>query len=341
MPKKKRNPTIREIAAACNIGVMTVSRALRPGSPVAEETRALVLRTAKKMGYQPNVKMGRPRRTNKRKRPAVDLLMTSTLGSDSSFLAELLVAIQKELGRTQHDCIIHTCSQVYEEFLALTHALRERMTIGTMVVGHLPLEQLRTILEIIPDAMLVDHTGDPRLAAPYSSVGFDNVEAGRMAVRHMLARGRRRIALLRGPGEHYFARDTEQGFCEALRAAQIEPDPRLVWTGDFSAAGAYEAVNRALDNSPEFDAVITNDEMAFGVLKALAGRGIDVPAKVAVMGCDGLALAAFASPPLTTIVMDREELGRTAVQRLLQGSQSRAAAQRIRLVPKLLVRAST
>ena len=339
MSNPPAKPTLAHIAEACRVSPMTVSRALRRDGSVSEETRDKVLRVAEEMGYQPRPNMGRPR-TRPEQRPAVDLVFGAELGGVSLFYADLLGSIEQELQRHGYDCVVRACHAAYAPFVALLEGLRESPAEKTLILGYFPLERLRIILEQRPGAVLVDHTGDPQLHGAYESVGFDNVEAARLAVRHLAGQGRTRIALLKGPPEHYFSRDIEQGYRETLGVLRLEVDPTLIWTADFTSAGAQAATWAAIERGVSFDAVFTNDEMAFGVIRELRQRGMQLPADVAVAGCDGLELGQYLSPSLTTVILDRRELGRAAVERLF-APREEGGPHHIRLLPRLEVREST
>ncbi|OGV88219.1 MAG: hypothetical protein A3K19_13960 [Lentisphaerae bacterium RIFOXYB12_FULL_65_16] len=335
----KTTPTAARIAAMCGVSVMTVSRALRPNSPVAPQTRQRILEAAESLGYRPALNMGRPRRTETLDRQSVDVILA--MATKPLFYSALLVSIEQELTRRWHDCVIRTCGTDYAQFLTLCEVLRSRDSMGTLVLGYMPVEQLQALLDVAPDAILVDHTGDSRLTSPYRSIGFDNAEAARLAVRHLLAAGRRRIALVRGPADHYFTRDVEQGYRECLREARVKVREELILDTDFTAAGGARVVAQALADKREFDAVFTNDEMACGILRTLHEHKLRVPEDVAVVGCDGLPIGEHLVPRLTTVVLPYEELGQMAVEQLLDKRGKPGAASRVRLVPRLEVRESS
>ena len=336
---KADSATVEQIAKTCGVSAVTVSRALRADAPVAAGTRRLILQAAEAAGYQPRVRMGRPRRAARVERPCIEVILGARLHSE--FYSVLLTAIERELSVRSHDCVIRTATGGFGEFVRLCEVLRDSPGIPTMAVGYLPLQQLRTLLEVRPQTLLVDHTGDPRLTMPYSSIGFDNTEAARMMVRHLLERGRRRILLLKGFAEHYFSREVEQGYREAMAQAGLPADPELIRETDYTAENAVDTLNAALDAGTKFDAVFTNDEIAAAVLHTLRKCGLRVPEDVAVGGCDGLPFGQYTMPPLTTVLLDHVRLGRMAVEHILEPERGTSAPRRLRLLPLLEVREST
>ena len=337
--KNSKKVTIEELAAQCDVSTMTVARAFRPDQPVASATRRKVLEKAEALGYQPRARMGRPRSAKPDERTCVEVIVGMTV--DSIFYSELLMVVGRELAAKGHDCIVRLANGGFDEFVALCEVLRVTPPAQTLVVGYLPLPQLRALLEVRPQAVLVDHTGDPGLELPCSSIAFDNVEAARIAVRHLVALGRKRILLVNGFSGHYFSRDVEAGYRGALANAGLSVDPDLIIETDFTVERAVSKVDQALNDGLRFDAIFTSDEMAAGLLYVLHTRGIHVPNDVAVVGCDGLPFGRYTVPPLTTVLLDQGRLGKTAVKYVLDRERSEDACCSIRLLPSLLQREST
>ena len=334
-------PSVARIAAACGVSAMTVSRALRPDAPVAEPTRQRILAMAAAMGYRLHPGQGRPRRPASRQRPVVDVVLGTSIAPESQFAARLLIAVEQGLARRSHDCVIRGCGDDFGEFTWLCEGLRRSRASGTLVVGHFPLPQLRTILELVPAAILVDNQGHPLLAHTGETVAYDNVEAARLAVRHLLDLGRRRILLLTGPADHYFSRSMDQGYREVLTASALPLDPALLQTSDYTSRGAAQLLRQLLAEGLAFDAVCTNDEMAFGVLRALHDAGRRIPGDVAVAGCDGLPMGEVSLPSLTTVALDPAPMAELAVARLFAQLAAPAPPCRLQLLPRLIVREST
>lgn len=329
------------LARACGVSAMTVSRALRQDRLVSPATRRKIIAAAARAGYQPDGRTGRPRIDRSAGRRKIRILLNAYSAAANLYHAYLLGAIERTFSAHKCDCLLRTCGNKYENFLWLCEGLRSEPDCPTMILGSFPLAKLRTLLRLAPGAVLVDYTENPLLNCPYSSIGFDNVEAARLAVRHLLETGRRRILLIKGHEDHVFSMDIEKGYLETLKHAGLAEDRRLVLSADFTAAGAYAQTLRAMDRGVKFDAVFTNDEMAVGVMRALAEKGKRIPADVALAGCDGLFYGRFISPALTTIALDHDALGRMAAELILKRFEGETAPVRIRLVPRLEIREST
>lgn len=340
--EKKKQTTLRAIAQACGVSIMTVSRAFKDSRLLDPQTRAMILTTAAQKGYQPDGRMGRPRRHEKITRHSAQVIIDMNLGDGTSlFHAYLLGAIERTLAQREHDCILRTYDGTYDNFIWLCELLRSTPPWPTMVLGDFPLDHLRTLLTLCPEALLVDNAENPHLTCPYNSIGFDNVEAARMAVRHLHETGKRRVLLLKGNPSHFFSREIERGYRDVHQINGVKIDEALINTADFTSAGAYRTINGIFKRRLFFDAVFTNDEMALGVMKAMREHGKQAPADIAVCGCDGLPFGAFLEPPLSTVVLDYAELGKATVEHLLSPNNKTSMPARIKLVPKLEVKGST
>jgi len=106
---------------------------------------------------------------------------------------------------------------------------------------------------------------------------------------------------------------------EWLEESGIGHDPALVLQTSIAATPAYEAMQARLrTGQPDFSAVFcANDLTAIGAMRALRENGMRIPADISVIGFDDIPMAAHTDPPLTTVRIEREELGALAVRRLL------------------------
>ncbi len=336
--KTTSKQTFSSIAAECGVSVMTVSRALRNDVKVREETRRQIVTAAERLGYIRAPRMGRP--ASFAERGGKVELIAGTIGrSMAVFHSQLLVSIEQRLAQSGMQCVVRTCNGDYRQFVTLLENLRSSEAAGAMLVGSFIPEQFAALLEAVPEALLLDTPGISPLR--HSTFAFDNVEAARIAVNHLFAAGRRRILLLGGVPEHFFTRDLERGYQDALAILKQPFDPELVLHADFTADSACKVIAQALESGLDFDAVFTNDEMAAGVYRALLERGKRIPHDIAVCGCDGLPVGKLLYPRLTTILLDYEELGKMAVEHMLEAKPDRGHSYRIQLLPRLEVREST
>jgi LacI family transcriptional regulator len=195
-------------------------------------------------------------------------------------------------------------------------------------------------------AVLVDrYSAD----ATFSSVSVDDEAGGRLAVEHLIAQGRRRVAFVGGPLDIRQVSDRLEG---ARRAVAANPDVTLevIETEALSviegrAAGQKIVARPGADGTARPDAVFAaNDLIAMGVLQALMmqGVGIRVPDEIALIGYDDIDFASAAVVPLSSIRQPAQLIGRTAVEIMLaESAHPEVKPRQVVFQPELVVRAST
>lgn len=185
--------------------------------------------------------------------------------------------------------------------------------------------------------------GDWTHQTPICSVSIDDRAAAITAVEHLIAQGCQNIAHVSGKHGHASAQRREEGYRAALIAAGQTVDATLLRTGDFSVESGRVAMQSLLDQANRPDGVfMASDEMAFGALQTLHARGLHVPAEIAVVGFDDVAMAELTQPPLTTIHHPMRAMARDAARMLLQQIDGRRVDDAPMIFPThLVVRASS
>lgn len=176
------------------------------------------------------------------------------------------------------------------------------------------------------------------------SLTIQNCRGAREMVAHLISRGHRRIAIIKGSARNYDAAERLRGYRLALREAGIERDPSLELDGDFTEAAGYNAALKLLEMSDRPTAIFAaNDSMAIGALSALKKAGVKVPDEMAVAGFDDIPLARYMDPPISSVHVPICELGARAVDLLLHGitHKNDHARRRERVSTKLVIRRST
>jgi LacI family transcriptional regulator len=173
----------------------------------------------------------------------------------------------------------------------------------------------------------------------------DNHGGAREATEHLLALGHERIAFIDGPAEVLTSRDRLQGYRDALEAAGLAFDERLVASGGFTEEGGRAALAGLLDAGAGFTAVFaSNDAMAIGCVAELRARGLEIPRDVSLVGYDDIPAVRWFDPPLTTVRVPMVEIGAAGVSRLLRllDGGGTSAGRAVNVHPcELVVRAST
>ena len=208
-----------------------------------------------------------------------------------------------------------------------------------LCVLHLPgADELRLLAaERIP-WVVIDPPHEP--GPGVRSVGTTNWQGGVQATRHLIDLGHRRIAVI-GNENVWSGTARLAGYRAALMDAGLQTDHDLVRHDEFTVeAGRRQADHLLALPQPPTAIVAANDAQAFGVLQAVAGRGLRVPADVSVVGFDDVPVAAWATPALTTVRQPLAAMSAAAF-RLLMTSSADTEPHHIELATTLVVRDST
>jgi DNA-binding LacI/PurR family transcriptional regulator len=139
----------------------------------------------------------------------------------------------------------------------------------------------------------------------------------RLAVEHLIARGRTQIGLVNGPSTTGTSAAKLDGYRLALALHDLPFAERMVTTAEFTPDAGYEQTVELLSRYAEVDAIVYGDDrMAIGGLKALRDAGRSVPQDVAVIGFGHLDIARYVTPALTTVGFDLQAMGKKAARRL-------------------------
>lgn len=336
---KERQTSISDIAHACGVSAMTVSRALRQRSNVHPETLAKILAKAEELGYFKSSRLGRPHRQSKDTPHRISLVLGGVGATVSIFHSRLVNTIQRTLIRHNCECVIYSNDGSYPGFLILLAALKRQKSDAVLIIGDFPESQLKTLLMNFPGAILLDNPGVDNFDATFSSFNFDNASGTEAMLKHLISRGRKRIVLLSGVKEHFFSRIMENSYRKVLSEAGINIDERMILHADFTSPGAAEVMTEFIRKDIAFDAVFSNDEMALGVYRVLQSNRITIGEDVAVAGCDDLPLGQMLYPALSTVSLDYGKLAGAAVEFILD--QESFTPRRELIAPELIIREST
>ncbi|HZJ09502.1 MAG TPA: LacI family DNA-binding transcriptional regulator [Trueperaceae bacterium] len=328
--------TISAVAKHAGVSVGTVSRVLNNADNIGSDVRLRVRKAMDALGYVPN----HAARSLKRRLTRQIALVVPDLANP--VYTQMAVGVQREAAASgYHLTLVNSGGDWAEERLAL-QSLEERQVDGAILCS------LRVtpgfIRSVTSHADRVCVIGGLPLDCPVDNVRLDSVRGAELAVAHLLASGRSKIAFMNGTVGTVPFDARARGYRSALEQAGVEFDGRLVVSGDFTMAGGYGAVDLLRDQGAGFDGLLcANDAMALGAMRRLQELGVDVPADVAVVGMDDIEAARMSTPTLTTVALLARERGRIACELLLRrlGDGSAGEPEKITVLPKLIEREST
>lgn len=330
-----RRPTLDEVARLAGVGRGTASRVLNASPRVSERAREAVTAAVEALGYVPNpaARTLVTRRTN-----TVALVVSET--GDRLFGEPYFAATVRGIGE-------RLSAAGVQLLLTMTTGVEERRRAAAYLTAHHVDGAVLLSLHADDDLPeVLEARGVPTVCAGRQPgralpcvVDADNREGGRLAVEHLLATGRRRLAVLTGPPDMGAALDRLEGALDAARAAGVEP---RVLAGDYGEESGAEGARRLLSEGEEPDGLVAaSDLMAVGALRVLRAAGRRVPDDVAVVGFDDSPVCRHTDPPLTSVHQPVEEMGALMASLLLDRLAGREVAASTVLPTRLVVRAST
>ncbi len=303
-----RRVTIRDVAAEAGVSIGTASKALNGQGKLRTETRERVAEAAERLGFAPNtlaqaLLAGRSF--------TVGLITTDSFGR---FSIPVMLGAEDALGTGQVSVFMCDTRDDPERERHYVEVLAGRRVDGLIVTGR----------RVEPRPPVAAEPGIPVVYAMTQPLGEDGPAVlpddeggGRAVAEHLLAAGRRRIGHITGPERFLAARRRATGFGGAL-AAGARPHGGVRF-GEWSERWGREATGQLLADQPDTDAIFCgSDQIARGVADTLRAVGRSIPGDVALVGFDNWEpMALGAQPPLTSVDMCLEEVGRAAAELLL------------------------
>jgi LacI family transcriptional regulator len=326
--------TIRDVAAQAGVSIGTASKALNGQGRLRAETRDRVLAVATELGFAPNVLA---RGLLAGRTHTVGMITTDSFGR---FSIPVMLGAEDALGAGQISVFMcDTRDEPWREQQYL-QMLMSRQVDGLIVTGR----------RIEPRPSIASQSGVPVVYAmtqPLDGDGPavlpDDYGGGRIAAEYLIALGRRRIGHITGPERFLAARKRASGFRDGVAEAGIAFSANEVLYGEWSEEWGRHAAGLLLKISPRTDAIFCgSDQIARGVASTLKATGREVPGDIALIGFDNWEpMALGAEPPLTSVDMQLELVGRLAGE-LLLGAINGSPANGVHIVPtKLVIRGST
>lgn len=324
MASSPARTTIYDVADAAGVAISTVSRVLNGSSEVSDATRARVEQAIDQLNFQPQ-------------RTARSLASQETAGLavampsfTSLFYVETLKGV-KDVLREQGDTDLMLCNLGSIDPEASLDRFLNRGAVGGLLLASLPVDEaLRRSLQRMQAPVLLLGSRDDA----FDSIWWDDAEGARLATKHLLDLGHKRIGLI---SAHTWSQSTEprlKGYQDALEAAGLEIDPTLVVRGDTHKHAGYSeeagaegmAKLMALDTPPTA-VFASSDVQAFGAWSYARDNGIRIPRDISLLGYDNLKLSRFLD--LSTVDQKMQDAGRRAAELLVARMSRSGVKQRI------------
>ncbi|HVX46311.1 MAG TPA: LacI family DNA-binding transcriptional regulator [Mycobacteriales bacterium] len=317
-----RTVTQRDVAERAGVSVRTVSNVVNDFVYVSDDVRARVRRALEELDYRPNLVA----RSLSRGRSG---LIALGLPLDVAYFSELASLLVAELERRSLVGLIDKTDGRADRERELVLRSDNSNFFDGVIISPVGLDEaeLRRRASRKPMVLL----GEKMLGGPFDHVAIDDRAAARAATEHLIALGRRRIAVIGNvpQGKGRTARHRMEGYRSAMRAAQRTYDRSLVMpVPRFRRENGAASMQILLDRDDPPDAVFCfNDLLALGALRTILERGLRVPEDVALIGFDDIEDSRYSLPALSTVSPDKARIAERAVDlvvRRLSGDTSPA-----------------
>ncbi|BDI21730.1 LacI family DNA-binding transcriptional regulator [Herbiconiux sp. L3-i23] len=303
-----RRATIKEVAEAAGVSRSTASRALTGNGYVAEAVKLRVRQAASDLGY---VVDAMARSLKQQSTRSIGVLVSDLR---NEFYANLAAGASRQATRLGYTMMLIDHQGIPEDELAAAEALvalRVAGVVATPVSADATEFLLRQRIPVVEvDRRFSDGACD--------AVVIDNRSAARSMTKQLIEQGHRRIALLIDEEDWTTGRERREGYADALEAAGIAQDRKLVVPTGWDVADALEVARELLASSERPTAVFAaNNVLAEGVWRAASSLGMRIPDDLSLVAFDDVPWMSMVTPGVTAVDQDAAAMGRTAVQTLL------------------------
>lgn len=329
--------TIKDVSARCGLSVSTVSKAFNNYSDISAETRELVQRTAREIGYYPNA-IARTLKTNRSYNLGVVFADDARSGLLHGFFAAVLEAFKSEGERRGYDITFINHNVGWSGMTYLEHCRYRNVDGVCIVCADFYAQEVTALVAGDIPCVTIDHSFNNR-----SSVMSENLIGQQELVRYAWQCGHRKIAFAHG--QHSSVTESRLlGYYRGLSEQHAEPrsDYVIETRYDNPAAGCAAVEKLMTLPDPPTCILMSDDNSALGAWEAAEKLGLRIPQDVSIAGYDGIRLTQLMRPCLTTIRQDTETMGRSAADCLIERIENpRTTVARSVMVPGRLIQGET
>ena len=312
--------TIKDVARICGVGVSTVSRAINNHPDINPETRKKIMEVIEENGYIPN------NSARNLKRSESKTIAVLIRGITNPFFQGMIKTIEQITERRRYGFLLQQVDEENDEIEAALELEKEKKPCGIVFLGgtysHKEAKVRQLKAPFVVCTITLGPEGDRSL---YSSVAIDDVRAGYEMTSYLISMGHRRIAMAAAWKEDMaIGRMRLEGYCKALEDHGIPIDPELILYTEkgqdaYSMANGYQVAARFIRSGKEATAfLVISDNAAFGVCKAIRDAGKTVPGDYSVASFDGIEMASYYNPSLTTMKQPCDEMAKEAMDILME-----------------------
>jgi LacI family transcriptional regulator len=334
-------PTIKDVAKKANVSLSTVSLVINKKGYVSEETRSKVERIITELGYYPT---SSARGLASRTSGNLGFILTSDHFTQSEpFYTKIFLGAEFEAQKHNYYVLLTTIGRTFHPHKNIPRFLLEKNVDGVIVAGRIDKKLVEYIDTLNLPLVLIDYDF-PRMQ--YSTILINNYKGAQQAVEHLIENGHRKIGFIGGDMKHPSIAQRFEGYSETLYASGIEPEPSWISVDqtDTGIDDGYTAARKIFKHAPNQPTSIfaANDAMAIGALKYFKEQHFRVPQDVSIVGFDNIEAGYRVEPKLSTIDVNKEEMGVLGVQTLVNTiKEGNGVVRNVHTSVDLLVRDSS
>lgn len=318
--------TIKDVAATAGVSVASVSRAMNAPETVAPETLTRINAAIKKLGYAPN-KIARSLKVQTSKSVAV---MVPDLSNP--FQVKIIKGAESVLAAAGYTLFIMDTEENAEKEARSLRDLLDRQIDGLVYIPVLTNTRLPPLLEHRRLPLVVV---DRSLGSGHDCVRGNSFSGISLLVSHLMAQGRRRIALIGGPEQSLVGHERNEAYRTLVQQYRLDDDPDLIRRGDFTIDSGYQLARELAEAGVSMDGLVaTNNLMGLGALKAFRDLGIVVPRDLTLAIFDEV--GDLVDPPVVHVRQQAHEMGALATRFLLERMQGLGGSPRTVLFEPIL-----
>jgi DNA-binding LacI/PurR family transcriptional regulator len=308
-----KHKTIIDIAKELNISVSTVSRALNNHPDIKENTKILVNKVAKKIGYVPNP-IALSLRKNK----------TSTIGVivpeiKHDFFSSAISGIEEIAYQSGYTIIVCQSNESYDREVINTRALMHHRVAGIIVSISQTTQNGDHFKELNKHGIPVVFFDRVCQDVKASKVIIDDRKSAFNAVTHLIKKGYKKIAHFGGPKELDICFKRFGGYKDALESEGIMVDNSIIYFGGLHEEDGYTAMSKLINENIHIDAVFAaNDPIAIGAFQRIKEAGLKIPEDIGIIGFSNNKITSLVEPPLTTVNQPSFNMGKRAAEILIE-----------------------
>lgn len=305
--------TMKDIARLAQVSTSTVSHVINGSRFVSDEIREKVMRIVVELNYTPSY-IARSLKVKATK--TIGLLVTAT---NNPFFSEVMAGVEQYCQKNQYNLIIATTGGDAKRLQQNLQTLIHKQVDGVLLMCgdsrfQADMELTVSLPLVVMDWWFTELNADKILE--------NSERGGYLATKSMVDAGHQKIGIITGNLRKSVAKNRLQGYKKALSEANIVLNPDWIVESHFDFEGGIVGAQKLLALSDRPTAIFCcSDTIAIGAYQAIQNQGLRIPQDISIMGYDDIELARYLFPSLSTISQPKAELGKLAVETLLQRIQ--------------------